>query len=240
MNNKLFIFVIVFFLVVCFSSAQVEGSTIDVSGLWNGTWSSGFIGPGQPAQGNISITFIQSGTNLSGQVSIFGNIWCNIITYSLSGTVFMESGGHYLEFNTPPRTCSNGYLREFRFSSNGDITGNKIFGYLEVYSYNNNVGIASYYITRSVNTIQANARSGGNIFPSGQVSVSAGGNQTFIIEPDPGYKIKDVVVDGVSVGAKTSYTFSTISFNHTITATFALKTSTEAAIIPILPLLLND
>jgi hypothetical protein len=89
-------------------------------------------------------------------------------------------------------------------------------------------------------TITASAGPGGSISPSGSVSVNAGSNKTFTIKPDSGYKILDVKVDGTSVGAKTSYTFSSISSNHTIAATFALKPSPEAVIAPILSLLLGD
>ena len=40
------------------------------------------------------------------------------------------------------------------------------------------------------------------------------------IDPNSGYAVKDVVVDGKSVGAVTTYTFSKVDANHTIAATF--------------------
>jgi len=45
-------------------------------------------------------------------------------------------------------------------------------------------------------------------------------NKTFKIIPNQNYVIKDVIVDGISVGAIPSYTFTNISDNHTIVATF--------------------
>ena len=70
-------------------------------------------------------------------------------------------------------------------------------------------------------TITATAGENGSISPSGAVTVTAGENQTFTITPDRGYHIQDVLVDGVSVGAVSSYTFADVAANHTIKATFA-------------------
>lgn len=72
-------------------------------------------------------------------------------------------------------------------------------------------------------TITASAGANGTISPSGTVTVTEGDNKTFTISADSGYKIKDVLVDGVSVGAKESYTFENVTANHTISATFERK-----------------
>lgn len=69
--------------------------------------------------------------------------------------------------------------------------------------------------------IEAMAGQGGTISPSGRVSVTEGGSQSFYITPDYGYYIVDVLVDGVSVGAVNSYTFYNVTANHTIYAVFA-------------------
>ena len=61
----------------------------------------------------------------------------------------------------------------------------------------------------------------GSIAPSGQVTVAPGADQTFTITPDAGYKVADVLVDGSSVGAVTSYTFRAVTAPHTIAASFA-------------------
>jgi hypothetical protein len=68
--------------------------------------------------------------------------------------------------------------------------------------------------------ITASASQGGAIFPSGSVSVTPSNSQTFTISPNTGYKIKDVKVDGVSVGAVSTYTFSSVTSDHTIEASF--------------------
>jgi len=73
-------------------------------------------------------------------------------------------------------------------------------------------------------TITATAGANGSISPSGTVTVNYGGNLTFTITPDTCYHVADVLVDGVSVGAVTSYTFSNVTANHAISASFAINT----------------
>jgi len=71
-------------------------------------------------------------------------------------------------------------------------------------------------------TITASAGSHGSIAPSGSVSVNYGANQTFAISANTGCHIVDVLVDGASVGAVTSYEFTNVTANHTISVIFAL------------------
>jgi hypothetical protein len=70
-------------------------------------------------------------------------------------------------------------------------------------------------------TVSASAGTHGSISPSGSVTVCLDNGQTFFITPDPGYFTSDVLVDGVSQGAIPSYTFSNVSANHTISASFS-------------------
>ena len=69
--------------------------------------------------------------------------------------------------------------------------------------------------------ITATADPDGSISPAGQVSVDAGTDQRFDITPSFGYQIADVIVDGQSKGAITSYTFSNVHSDHQIHAIFA-------------------
>ena len=57
-------------------------------------------------------------------------------------------------------------------------------------------------------TITASAGPNGSISPNGANTVLCGNDQTFAITPIPCYAIDDVLVDGVSQGAITSYTFT--------------------------------
>jgi len=78
-------------------------------------------------------------------------------------------------------------------------------------------------------TITASAGAHGSITPSGAVSVADGASQTFTVTPDAGYQVADVLVDGGSVGAVTSYTFNDVTANHTIAASFSAVPAVIAA-----------
>ena len=72
-----------------------------------------------------------------------------------------------------------------------------------------------------VATIDATADEHGKIDPAGTITVPKGESKTFTITPDSGYYIKDVLVDGKSVGAVSTYTFKEVVADHTIHAAFA-------------------
>jgi LPXTG-motif cell wall-anchored protein len=67
-------------------------------------------------------------------------------------------------------------------------------------------------------TVTAAAGTGGSVTPGGTVTVSEGASLTVLINLDQGYSIADVIVDGKSVGAVSSYTFADILRNHTLFA----------------------
>mgnify|MGYP000878428993 FL=1 len=87
--------------------------------------------------------------------------------------------------------------------------------------------VRNYYALQvkvdEVRIITATADEHGKIAPTGDVAVPKGESKTFAITPDSGYHIKDVLVDGKSVGAVSTYTFENVVDNHTIHATFARK-----------------
>ena len=89
-------------------------------------------------------------------------------------------------------------------------------------------------------SLTATAGVGGMITPRGAVTVSTttdnkstttvaavteGAAQSFDITPDHGNAIADVTIDGISVGAVSDYTFSKVSTDHTLTATFVVRTN---------------
>ena len=79
---------------------------------------------------------------------------------------------------------------------------------------------ASFAETYS-HTITAGVQGDGDISPSGAVSVGHGEDAVFHMIPDDGYAVEDVIVDGVSLGPVSSYTFGEVDEDHTITAFFA-------------------
>ena len=73
---------------------------------------------------------------------------------------------------------------------------------------------------QSTYTIQASAGANGIITPSGTINVAQGANQSFAMIPNTGYEVQNVYIDGNSVGALTSYTFTNVTANHQIHVTF--------------------
>ncbi len=74
-------------------------------------------------------------------------------------------------------------------------------------------------------SINATANNGGYIVPNGTVNVAEGSDQIFTITPNIGYEITDVLVDSVSQGAISSYTFNNVQTTHTIEASFSVTTT---------------
>jgi hypothetical protein len=81
-------------------------------------------------------------------------------------------------------------------------------------------------------TLAASAGNGGSITPSGSIALSSGLNQTFAITPNSGYQIAALTVDGASVGAPSSYTFSNVVASHTIAASFIPASSSVTPSAP--------
>ncbi len=90
-------------------------------------------------------------------------------------------------------------------------------GAVEEYSFDN---VTAY-------TITASAGEHGTIAPDGETTVAEGGSQTYTITAEAGYHIKDVMVDGESVGAVAEYSFDDVAANHTISVTFEEDNTTE-------------
>ncbi|MDO9110147.1 MAG: fibronectin type III domain-containing protein, partial [Desulfatirhabdiaceae bacterium] len=90
-------------------------------------------------------------------------------------------------------------------------------------SQNNSLS-ASFASVGYSHIISASAGVNGTISPSGSVSVSQGGSQTFVITANTGYQVADVKVDGTSVGAVASYTFTNVTSARSIAASFVAKT----------------
>jgi hypothetical protein len=98
----------------------------------------------------------------------------------------------------------------------GDDSGNYILS-LEG-APTTTASIIQYY------TLTALEGSNGSIDPSGSLTVKKGSSQIFTIIPDDGYYISKLLVDGVNIAVVNTFTFNNISDNHTIEASFDIKT----------------
>jgi hypothetical protein len=86
----------------------------------------------------------------------------------------------------------------------------------------NGTGTAATY------SITASAGINGSISPTGATSVASGSSQSYTVTPSTGYYVVSVVVDGATVASNVpsggySYTFSNVTANHTISATFGVR-----------------
>ncbi len=140
--------------------------------------------------------------------------------YILSGTkltISSVSGAtiYYTTDGTEPTTNSSKYSSPITVSS--DIT---IKAMAAANGYKNSSAASVGYKLGSAFTITASAGANGSISPPGSSSVVQTGSKTYTITPNNGYKVDVVLVDGASVGAVSAYTFSNVTGNHTISATF--------------------
>jgi len=81
----------------------------------------------------------------------------------------------------------------------------------------------SVTFAQDTNKITVGVHGPGMISPRGIVEIPDGEDQVFIIAPLTGSIVADVQVDGISIGAVTSYTFRNVRRPHTIRATFTLS-----------------
>ena len=77
-------------------------------------------------------------------------------------------------------------------------------------------------------TITAVAHGGGIIDPSGAVKVEEGKDQVFTIQSYEGFEVKEVFVNGESVGAVTEYKFEAVRADASIEVFFAEKEAVQA------------
>ncbi|MBO7481685.1 MAG: choice-of-anchor J domain-containing protein, partial [Bacteroidales bacterium] len=130
-----------------------------------------------------------------------------------TGTQTIDEGGSFT-FTVTPETCYeignvtvNGTA--VTLDANNQYTINNI-------TSNQNINVTFNQLSY---TITATAGNGGTINP-GTTTVTCGGSQTYTIAPSEGYMISNVIVDNQSVGSISSYSFTNVTADHTISATF--------------------
>jgi hypothetical protein len=143
---------------------------------------------------------ITATSNLGGAISPSASVTVN---YGASQTFFILPSTGYHVTDVTVDGVSVGAVTVYTFNN---VTANHI---IEAF-----FGINQY-------TFTATAGPDGSISPSGYITVNHWGSQTFTVTPHSGYHIADIKVDGLSVGAVTTFTFDNITSDHTIEASFA-------------------
>ena len=167
------------------------------------------------ANHTISVTFTSTTFTLTASAGSNGTI-------SPSGTVTVNSGASQT-FTITPATghqvasvlidgATAGALTSYTFSG---VTANHT--------------ISATFTSAATFTITPTAGANGTISPAAPVKVNSGASQTFTVAPATGFKVSSLLVDGVSVGALTSYAFSNVTANHAISASFAAASQPPVA-----------
>lgn len=157
---------------------------------------------------------LPAGTDLTTLLSV---ATANGTDFDLSKLTWQQQGGKFTaDFDAP--NANETYTFTLQFAGDGHYESASDTATLVTAQWSGGGGggggIGTAY------TITASAGEHGSISPSGKVSVVKGADAAFVFQPEEGYKVADVLVDGISVGAVGSYTFEKVSGNHTISVTF--------------------
>lgn len=184
----------------CYSIANVT-----VDGVSQGVVSS-YTFVNINASHSISVTFSQTSYSISSAALTGG-------TVSPAGLIPVPCGNSQA-FTITPAPC---------FAVANVVVDGVSQGALTSYSFSNvqsNHSISATFVQLSY-ALTASAGTNGVISPAGTLNVLCGSNQTCTISPDPCYAISNVVVDGVSLGPLSTYTFTNVNAPHTIHASFS-------------------
>jgi len=186
------------------------GYSFYISGVWEGFWGSSIAAP----------------------------IWAGFNAIVNQGLA--NAGQSTLGFINPTLYAiaqSSAYTNDFH-DIVGGVSNDRVSGspyYPAVSGYDDATGLGSFnganlyndiVLLKSVQTITASASTNGTISPLGNIAVKYGSNQTFVVTPNLGYFINQLLVDGVVVSAASmdtnaySYTFNNVTTAHAISASF--------------------
>ena len=164
-----------------------------------------------------SYTFTNVQANHNIQASFTPDSYALTVAPPVNGTVTKNPDQATYAFNvsvTLTATPAAGYT----FASwSGDLTGSTNPAPITM---DGNRAVTATFTALPAYTLMASAGTGGTITPNTPQTVLQGGNKSFSITQNAGYHIADVSVDGVSQGIVSSYTFSNVTSNHTISARF--------------------
>lgn len=152
------------------------------------------------------------------------NVTLNSQNVSDTTTVSTSIGGQIASL---PNLSRSGYSFAGWFTDS--LTGSAItFPY--THGQTSNFNLYAQWIRTY--TIIASSDINGTISASGTTTVNSGNNQSYTFSPVSGYRISDVLVDGISQGSITSYTFTNVVANHTISVVFEKIATSTPTYVP--------
>ncbi len=151
----------------------------------------------------------------------------NAIANPAEGGTIQGVGSYaYGAFVTLTATPSEGYTF-INWTENG-VTYSNSPSYTFTAMYNRNL-VANFESNTNPSTYTITATCGehGEISPAGTQTYAAGQTAYYAINPDEGYEIDELLIDGSQVESTTFYVFNDLSSNHTIHATFRSITAVD-------------
>lgn len=233
--RRLILFALLALLVPASAVPALAGTP---AGDWSGSWSSSMYSE----SGSLSLTLYPSGSSSWSGTYVITNTAAGTLAGPVSGTT---SGGLVTLTARLPASAGSGMFSVYLVTDMSDSEP----GNWAIWSA---TGALYDYGTFRLNrttpsrvSILASAGTGGSVTPSGTTLLDyAADGPTYAVMASSGYHISAVLVDGVSVGAVTTYDFGRVTSNHTLRAEFARTAPPPVAektpnMAPVFMLLLN-
>ena len=186
---------------------------------WTAKFSPSLVSTTPPSVSTNDATNITTtGARLNGNLTSLGTATSVSVSFQW-GT----SPGVYPNTTTPQVMDATG---TFYFDLSGLTPGTTYYFRAQAVGHGTAYGLEKSFTT-SV-TITASAGANGTISPSGAVIVTYGASQTFTMNPNTGYHIETLTVDGSPVTPAPRYTFTNVTADHTISVTFAANNNVYA------------
>lgn len=177
-----------------------------------------------PAKGSFLTKFTD--LDQPGWGLVYGNRWVESVEFIKGHGAMYVPSSNVLEIGANRSGEANCDYRATRDMSGSSLDSGVVTNLSNgaEYWFHNTWGGTDILDQFNPHVIKMSAGAGGRVHTrnkTGEVVVGWRASRTITITPNTGYVVKDVVVDGKSVGAKTSYTFSDVTSDHTISATFS-------------------
>ena len=149
-------------------------------------------------------------------------IYCTVSQGAYFGLASADSGKIYYTTDGSEPTTSSAVMTSAGLKITGSVTVKAIAvksGKINSECIAFHISVGEFYVI----TVD-NSATGGSISPGGSVGVLKGSSYTFTVTANDCYKLTSLYLDGKDVGAKTSYTISNVTANHTLKAAFTATT----------------
>lgn len=174
------------------------------------------------AQNSYSFQNVTQDHTIAASFQEVGQVWYVTASAGTGGTI--SPSGSVAVGNGQSRaftiTANNCYGIADIVINGADHTGPQASPYTYTFAnITSNKTIQASFAQKTYSIISS-AGTGGSVNPSGTTMVHCGASQSYTINPDTGYRVSSVMVNGVNQGALRSYSFTNVQANQTISASF--------------------